>query len=136
MSYDFASPVHGKIELLRYDNFVPIPVGVITIVNIVIRACIAFCYIIVINLREFDVIWEIDWLSKNHAIVDCQTKKVVMRIEGQLKTVLVGERKVVLSCLISAAIAVQLIKDGCDAYLANMKDTSKVSPGVTDVASG
>ena len=42
----------------------------------------------------------------------------------------------VLSCLISAVIAFELIKDGCDAYLANVKDTSKVSPGVIDVASG
>ena len=104
MSYDFALPVHGKIELLRYDNSVSIPVGVITIVNIVIRACISFCYVIVINLREFDVIWEMDWLSKNHAIVDCQTKEVVMGIDGQWKTALVRERKVVSSCLISAVI--------------------------------
>ena len=93
MSYDYALYVHGKIESLRYDISVSIPAGGITIVNIVIRAYIAFCYIIVINLREFDVIWEMDWLSKNHAIVDCQTKEVVMRIDGQLKTVLVGERK-------------------------------------------
>ena len=39
MSYDFALYVHGEIESLRYDIFVPIPVRGITIVNIVIRAC-------------------------------------------------------------------------------------------------
>ena len=105
MSYDFALPVHGKIELLRYDNSVSIPVEVITIVNIVIRAYIAFCYIIVINLCEFDVILGMDWSSKNHDIVDYQIKEVVMGIDGQLKTILVGERKMVLSCLISTAIA-------------------------------
>ena len=42
----------------------------------------------------------------------------------------------VSSCLISAVIAFQLIRDRGDAYLANMKDTSKASPGVTDVPSG
>ena len=89
-----------------------------------------------INLCEFNVILEMEWLSKNHAIVDCETKEVVMGIDGQLKTVLVGERKVVSSCLISVVIVFQLIRDGCDAYLANMKDTSKASLGVTDVASG
>ena len=87
-----------------------------------------------INLREFDVILEIDWLFKNHAIVDFQTKEIVREIDGQLKTVLVGERKVVSSCFISAVIVFQLIRDGCDAYLTNMKDTSKASLGVTDVA--
>ena len=129
MSYDFALHVHGKIEPLRYDVSVPISAGDITIVNIVIRACIAFCYVIVINLREFDVILGMDWSSKNHAITDFQINEVVMGIDGQLKTVLVGERKVVSSCLISAVIAFQLIKDGCGAYLANVKDTSKASPG-------
>ena len=57
-----------------------------------------------INFHEFDVILEMDWLSKNHAIVDCQTKEVVMEIDGKLKTVIVGERKVIPNCLISAVI--------------------------------
>ena len=46
---------------------------------------------------------------------------------------LVGERKTIPACLISATIAFQLIKDGCDAYLTNIIDTLKISPGVTDV---
>ena len=39
MSYDFILHVHGKIEPLRYDIFVSISAGGITIVNIMIRAC-------------------------------------------------------------------------------------------------
>ena len=89
---------------------------------------------IVINLREFDVILGMDWLSKNHAIVDCQTKEVVMEVDGQLKIVIVGERKVVPNCLISTVTAFHLIWDGCDAYLASVKDVSKISPEVMDVA--
>ena len=124
------------MESLRYDISVSILAEGITIVDIVIRACIAFCDVIVINFHEFDVILEMDWLFKNHAIVDCQTKEVVVGIDGQLKTVLVDERKVVSSCFILTVIAFQLIRDRCDTSLANMKDTSKASPGVTDVASG
>ena len=90
--------------------------------------------LIMINLREFDVILGMDWLSKNHAIVDCHTKEVVMNIDGQLKTVIVGERRVVPNCLISAVTAFHLIRDGCDAYLANVKDVSKASPELKDVA--
>ena len=44
-----------------------------------------------------------------------------------------GERKIISSYLISATIAFQLIKDGCEAYLANIIDTLKISPGVMDV---
>ena len=57
-----------------------------------------------------------------------------MEVDGQLKTVIMGERKAVPSCLIYAVTAFHLIRDGCDAYLANVKDVSKVSPEVTDVA--
>ena len=57
-----------------------------------------------------------------------------MEIDGQLKTVIVGERKVVPNCLISAVTAFHLIRDGCEAYLANLKDVSKASPKVKDVA--
>ena len=87
-----------------------------------------------INLHEFDVILGMDWLSKNHAIVDCQTKEVSMEIDGQLKIVIVGERKVVPNCLISAVMAFHLIRDGCDAYLANVTDVTKTSSEVKDVA--
>ena len=74
-----------------------------------------------------------DWLSKNHVIVDCQTKKVVMETSEHRKIIFMGERKIVPTCLISATAAFHLIKKGCEAYLANMVDISKVSQGVMDV---
>ena len=140
-SYDFALHVYGKIEPLGYDISVSMPAGSVAIVNTVIRACpIVLPFVtmhadlIVITLREFDVILGMDWLSKNHAIVDCQTKEVVMEIDGQLKTVIVGERKVVPNCLVSLVTAFHLIRDGCAAYLANVQDVSKASLVVKDVA--
>ncbi|KAL0346154.1 UNVERIFIED_CONTAM: RNA-directed DNA polymerase [Sesamum radiatum] len=42
-----------------------------------------------INLREFDVILGMDWLARNHALVDCQTKEVAVEVNGQMKTVIV-----------------------------------------------
>ncbi|KAL0451353.1 UNVERIFIED_CONTAM: Retrovirus-related Pol polyprotein from transposon [Sesamum latifolium] len=50
-----------------------------------------------------------------------------------MKTVIVGERKVIPNCLISAVTAFNLIKEGCQAYLASVHDTTKVSPGVLEV---
>ena len=44
-----------------------------------------------------------------------------------------GERKIVPTCLISATAAFHLIKNGCEAYLANVVDVSKVSLRVMDV---
>ena len=46
---------------------------------------------------------------------------------------LVGERKVVPACLISAVTTFHLIREGCESYLANIVDTTTVSLGVKDV---
>ena len=45
-----------------------------------------------------------------------------------------GERRIIPTCLISATTTIQLIRSGCEAYLANIIDTSKISPGVMDMA--
>ena len=87
----------------------------------------------VINLRDFDVILGIDCLSQNHAVIDCQTKEVSMEFLGHRKIVMVGERKMVPNYLVSAMKAFQLIRSGCDAYLANVIDTTVMSPEVSDV---
>ena len=74
-----------------------------------------------------------DCLSQNHAVIDCQTKEVSIEILGHRKIVMVGERKMVPNCLVSAMKAFQLIRSGCDAYLANVIDTTIVSLGVSDI---
>ncbi|KAL2252900.1 UNVERIFIED_CONTAM: putative mitochondrial protein, partial [Sesamum indicum] len=57
----------------------------------------------------------------------------LVEVNGQMKMVIVGERKVIPNCLIYAVIAFNLIKEGCEAYLASVHDTMKVSPGVLNV---
>ncbi|KAL0395225.1 UNVERIFIED_CONTAM: hypothetical protein Slati_4488700 [Sesamum latifolium] len=140
LCHDFASRVHASIEPLGHDLYVSMPAGGVILVNRVVRSCpvvvegdTLYADLVVINLREFDVILGMDWLASNHAVVDCQTKEMAVEINGQMKTVIVGERKVIPNCLISAVTAFNLIKEGCQAYLASVHDTTKVSPGVLEV---
>ena len=129
--YEFALRVNGKIELLEYGLCVFMPTGGVVVVNLVMRACplvvsgeILYAYLVIIKLDEFNVIWGMDWLSKHHVIMDCYTKEAVKDVEGQKKIVLVGERKVVATYLISAVTAFHLIRERCEAYLANVMDTT------------
>ncbi|KAL0427186.1 UNVERIFIED_CONTAM: Transposon Ty3-I Gag-Pol polyprotein [Sesamum latifolium] len=115
------------------------PAGGVILANRVVRSCpvvvegdTLYADLVVINLREFDVILGMDWLASNHAVMDCQTKEVAVEINGQMKTVIVGEIKVIPNYLISAVTAFNLIKR-CEAYLASVHDTTKVSPGVLEV---
>ncbi|XP_042437197.1 uncharacterized protein LOC122023179 [Zingiber officinale] len=43
--------------------------------------------LIQLNMVEFDVILEIDWLAKNHALVDCYRKSVKLRTPSQEKII-------------------------------------------------
>ncbi|XP_055961859.1 uncharacterized protein LOC126681798 [Mercurialis annua] len=140
ISHEFALRVHGILEPLGHDIYVSMPAGGVIVVNTMIKSCPMIvdgmtlqADLVVINLRELDVILGMDWLSKLHAIVDCQTKEVVMEIQGQMKTMIVGERKTMPNCLISAVTAFHLIKDGCQAYLASVIDMTKVSLGVSEI---
>ncbi|KAL0411911.1 UNVERIFIED_CONTAM: Retrovirus-related Pol polyprotein from transposon [Sesamum latifolium] len=132
---------HLSIEPLGHDLCVSMPAGGVILANRVVRSCpvvvegvTLYADLVVINLKEFDVILGMDWLASNHAVVDCQTKEVAVEINGQMKTVIVGERKVIPNCLISVVTAFNLIKEGCEAYLASVHDETKVSPGVLEVS--
>ncbi|KAK4395955.1 Transposon Ty3-G Gag-Pol polyprotein [Sesamum angolense] len=140
ISHDFASRVHASIESLGHDLCVSMPAGGVILVNTVVRSCpvivegvTLYANLVVINLIEFDIILGVDWLYCDHALVDCQTKEVAVEVSGQMKTIIMGERKVIPNCLIYDVTAFNLIKEGCEAYLASVHDVTKVSPGVSDV---
>ena len=65
-----------------------------------------------------------DWLTRHHAKVDCNTKEVIIESPGQERVVFQGERKMIHSCLISAMSAFKMIRKGCEAYLAHVVDTN------------
>ena len=85
ISRDFASHVHAKIEPFGHDLHVSMPAGGFVLVNTVVRSCpivvegvTLYADLVVIDLREFDVILGMDWLASNHSLVGCQTKEVIV----------------------------------------------------------
>ncbi|KAL0294392.1 UNVERIFIED_CONTAM: RNA-directed DNA polymerase [Sesamum angustifolium] len=80
ISHDFASRAHASIKLLGHDLCVSMPTGGVILVNTVVRSysivvegVTLYVDLVVINLRKFDVILRMDWLSCNHALVVNQT---------------------------------------------------------------
>ena len=89
ISYKFTSKVHGVIELLEHNIYVSMPAGGVIVMNKVVRSCpivvddkTLHTYLVVIKLKEFNMILGMDWLSHYHAIVDCYTKELVIEIPG------------------------------------------------------
>ncbi|KAL0427770.1 UNVERIFIED_CONTAM: hypothetical protein Slati_2951800 [Sesamum latifolium] len=89
--------------------------------------------LIVMNLKEFDVILGMNWLAQHRAVVDCYKKEVMIESSAQPKVVFVGKRHVVPVCVISAMEARRLLLEGCEAYLANVIDAEKVNPTLEDI---
>jgi len=85
-----------------------------------------------LELYDFDVILGMDWLSKHKVQVDCFTKTVTIQGKGDKRVVFKGERKVIPSCVISVLVARKLLRKGCSAWLAHVRELEK---GSIDLAS-
>ena len=80
--------------------------------------------LITFPLLDLDIILGMDWLTWHRAVVDCYTKEVKFEAPGREEVVFCGLRQAVPGCLVSAMTAFRLIKEGCQAYLAHVVDTT------------
>ncbi|XP_073045802.1 uncharacterized protein [Primulina eburnea] len=72
--------------------------------------------LIQLNMVEFDIILVMDWLAKNHAIVDCQKKDIRLQTSTKEEVIYRGKSKERKS-LLSASQAWKAIKGGEEIYL-------------------
>ncbi|XP_073030708.1 uncharacterized protein [Primulina eburnea] len=76
------------------------------------------------NMVEFDIILGMDWLAKNHAIVDCQKKEIRLQTPANREVVYQGKSKERKS-LLSASQAWKAIKGGEEIYLAVINEAKE-----------
>ncbi|KAK4383426.1 hypothetical protein Sango_2776400 [Sesamum angolense] len=82
ISSELASKIPGKNSPLGYNLMVYLPVGGGVVVNSVRKGSIVRIGdvnlpvdLVVMDLKEFDVILGMDWLAQHRAVVDCYIKK-------------------------------------------------------------
>ncbi|XP_073046047.1 uncharacterized protein [Primulina eburnea] len=80
--------------------------------------------LIQLNMVEFDIILGMDWLAKNHAIVDCQKKEIRLQTPAKREVVYQGKSKERKS-LLSASQAWKAIKGGEEIYLAVINEAKE-----------
>ncbi|KAL5570452.1 hypothetical protein UlMin_027027 [Ulmus minor] len=83
-----------------------------------------FVNLIVLDMRDFDVILGMDWLSKYNATIDCQKRRVIFEPIGEEKFKFVGKPKKSGTPMISALKAKKMLSNGCVGYLAHVVDTT------------
>ena len=75
-------------------------------------------YLVALDMRDFDVVLGMDWLSHHRATLDCYKKEVKFHRPGKLEVKFRGIRKELSSNIISAMAAQRMLRKGCQGYLA------------------
>ena len=79
-------------EVVKSDKGwnITIPTGVNQVATWICRRCPIFlghlilpADLIVLDMKEFDIILGMDWLSEHYAFIDCRGKKVIFEIPGE-----------------------------------------------------
>ena len=89
--------------------------------------------LVALDMRDFDVVLGIDWLSHHRAIVDCYEKEVKLHRPGKLEVKLKGIFRELSSSMISAMAAQRMLHKGCQGYLAYVVETGKKGTLVDEI---
>ncbi|KAL0551554.1 hypothetical protein IC582_010643 [Cucumis melo] len=82
--------------------------------------------LLVVDMLDFDVILSMDWLTANHASIDCSRKEVAFNPPSMASFKFKAEGSRLLPKVISAMRASKLLSQGTWSILASMVDTREV----------
>ena len=86
-----------------------------------------------LDMRDFDVVLGMDWLSRHRATLDCYKNEVNLHRPGNLEVKFRGIHIEVFSSMISAMAAQRMLRKGCQGYLDYVVDTGKEGTLVDEI---
>ena len=86
--------------------------------------------LVALDMRDFDVVLGMDWLSRHRATLDCYKKEVKLHWLGKLEVKFRGIRRELSSSMISALAAQRML---CKGYLAYVVETRKEGTPVDEI---
>ena len=89
--------------------------------------------LVALDMRDFDVVLGMDWLSRHRAILDCYKKEVKLHRPRKLEVKFRGIRRELSSNMISAMAAQRMLRKGCLGYLAYVVETEKEGTLVDEI---
>ena len=81
--------------------------------------------LVALDMRDFDVVLGMDWLSLHRSTIDCYKKEVKLHRPGKLEVKFRGIRRELSSNMISAMASHRMLRKGCQGYLAYVVETRK-----------
>ena len=89
--------------------------------------------LVALDMRDFNVVLSMDWLSCHRATLDCYKQEVKLHRPGKLEVKFRGIRRELSSSMISALAAQRMLRKGCQAYLAYVVETRKEGTLVDEI---
>ena len=119
------SNVNVESQPIDYSIMVSLPIGDSRIAEsvymdsrVIIGGQEFLAYLILLNIHDFDVILDMDWLSRHHATVDCYRKEVRFYRPGETEVVFCGLRKILPTSTMTAMRASKMLQKSYQGYLA------------------
>ena len=89
---NFAKKHNFKFEPMKSELCVDTLVRGVVITNSVCKSCVVqvadrelLANLTLLEIRDFDIIFGMDWLATHYAMVDCHRKKVIFQIPGEIE---------------------------------------------------
>ena len=89
--------------------------------------------LVALDMRDFDVVLGMDWLSHHRATLDCYKKEVKFHRPGKLEVKFRGICRELSSSMISVMIARRMLRKGCQGYLAYVVETENEGTLVDEI---
>ena len=89
--------------------------------------------LVALDMRDFDVVLGMDWLSRHIATLDCYKKEVKLYRPRKLEVKFRGICRELSSSMISALAAQRMLRKGCQGYLAYVVETGKEGTLVDEI---
>ena len=89
--------------------------------------------LVALDMRDFDVVLGMDWLSRHRATLDCYKKEVKLPRPGKLEVKFRGLRRELSSNIISPMATQRMLRKGCQGYLAYVVETGKEGTMVDEI---
>lgn len=84
----------------------------------------------VLDMVEFEVILDMDWLASCHATLDCRLKAIKFSFPGEATFIIQGDCSKTLISVLSAG---RLLRKGCHVFLALVRDVDSLVAGLKHV---
>ena len=89
--------------------------------------------LVALDMRDFDVVLGMDWLSRHRATLDCYKQEVKLHRPRKLEVKFRGIRRELSSSMISTLAAQRMLCKGCQRYLAYVVETGKEGTLVDEI---